>query len=321
MTSKLGRVSGAESTPPAVAVLAVAPVLMISIERGPHGVREVHLHPGGQGFWVARMVARLGVSVELVGPFGGEPGCALTALIERDGVRVRAVAADEPNGVWISDQQEGDPATVVDHAPPPLSRHGADSLLDRFLTAGLGARVTVITGDPSGESLDTEAYRRLAHDLHALEGVVLADLSGDALAGALAGGLDVAKVSHEELIEAGYATGAGEAELVAGIRALRARGAGAVLVSRADAPLLAHTGERLVCAETPDFEPLNHRGAGDSMTGAMAAALAEGRPVEEALRRAVAAGALNVRRQGLGTGSREAIERLAERVDIRALSA
>ena len=55
------------------------------------------------------------------------------------------------------------------------------------------------------------------------------------------------------------------------------------------------------------------------MVGAMAAMLAQGLSLEEALRWGAAAGAANFLRHGLGTGSRTVIEDLLPRVELREL--
>ena len=55
------------------------------------------------------------------------------------------------------------------------------------------------------------------------------------------------------------------------------------------------------------------------MVGAMAATLAQGRSLEEALRWGAAAGAANFLRHGLGTGSRDVVEDLLPRVELREL--
>jgi 1-phosphofructokinase len=301
----------------AVTVLALATVLMVSIERGLDGeVADIHLHAGGQGFWAARMAARLGAEVTLVGPFGGEPGITLRALVEAEGLRVRAIESARPNGVWISDEAEGETPTLAAMQPAPLGRHEEDEIVNALLAEGLESEVTVLTGGPPG-MLHSGRYESLTHDLHAIGGRVVADLAGDQLHAALRGGLTAVKVAHDEAQEAGLADGESLAELLAAARRIRSAGAGAVLISRADAPLLAHVGERMMLVETPAFQPVNHRGAGDSMTGATAAALAAGGSVEAALRLAVAAGALNVTRHGLGSGDAQAIRTLAEHVRIR----
>jgi 1-phosphofructokinase len=298
-------------------VLGCATALMVTVERAADGAaRDIHFHAGGQGFWVGRMAARLGARVTLVGPFGGEPGDALRALIGAEGLEVRAIGTCPPNGVWISDDEEGESATVAELPPPSLARHEADSLFNALLAAGLESDVTVLTGGPPGV-LDASRYQGLAHDLHAVGGRVVADLSGDQLRAAIEGGVDVVKVAHDEMVEAGLAEDDSPSALLEGAARMRESGAGCVLVSRAERPLLADLEGHTVEVGTPSFRPVNHRGAGDSMTGALAAALAGGEPLPDALRLAVAAGALNVTRHGLGSGDAEAIRRLAERVEIR----
>ena len=53
------------------------------------------------------------------------------------------------------------------------------------------------------------------------------------------------------------------------------------------------------------------------MTAGMVAALAAGRSLRRALQIGAACGALNVVRHGLGTGGAQAVETLAERVELR----
>ena len=73
-----------------IAVFAPSPVLTITAEAGADQP-EIHLHAGGQGFWVARMAALLGAEVMLCCALGGEAGRVLRPVIE-------AEAAVSPGG-------------------------------------------------------------------------------------------------------------------------------------------------------------------------------------------------------------------------------
>ena len=52
---------------------------------------RVHLHPGGQGFWIARMVTVLGDHARLVAPIGGEAGDVVSALLPGWEIELEAV--------------------------------------------------------------------------------------------------------------------------------------------------------------------------------------------------------------------------------------
>lgn len=66
-----------------ICVFAPSLYLTVTIEErdGAHESGEVHLHPGGQGFWIARMLGELGGNPVLCGPVGGEVGAVLETIV------------------------------------------------------------------------------------------------------------------------------------------------------------------------------------------------------------------------------------------------
>jgi 1-phosphofructokinase len=304
---------------PSALVFAPSPCLTVTIEqRGNND--DIHVHAGGQGFWIARMLATLEIPVTLCGAFGGETGTVIRTLIEQQGISVRSVDAETPNAAYVHDRRGGE-RTVVSETPVfPLSRHDVDELYGAALVEGLEASITVLGGAPP-KVLPDETFRRLARDLRANGGTVVADLSGGQLRAGLEGGIDVLKVSHAELIDDGWADGASDDALVRAMYALRSAGARTVVVSRAEHPALVLDDDVIASVEVPTFEALDHRGAGDSMTAGVAAALADGAPFDAAIRLGAAAGTLNVTRRGLASGERSAIEQLATRVELRPVDA
>jgi 1-phosphofructokinase len=266
------------------------------------------------------MISNLGAKPTICGPLGGESGVVVRALIEAEGIKLRAIEAGKWNGGYVHDRRGGDRELLAEMKSPPLNRHEQDDLYGAVLAASFRGGVAVLTGVPQDDIVPPDFYRRLAFDLEANGISVIADLGGAALIG-LRGGLHFLKVSHEQLIEAGLCTDGGEVQVRKGLLALRdSTGARNLIVSRADEPALALLNDRLIHVVAPRFDPLDHRGAGDSMTAALAVAKAINLEGEEALRLAAAAGAMNVTRHGLGTGTRDEIQEIAKRVVIREIS-
>lgn len=300
-----------------LAVFGPSPLLTVTIEPGADRP-EVHLHAGGQGFWVARLAATLGVDVVLCSALGGEPGRVLHALIEPEPLTLRAAEAGTPNGVYVHDRRGGSRTEIVSVESRPLARHAADELYGMALGAGLDADLMLVTGCQPGDMIDPDVYRRLVADLHANGKRALADLTGPPLHAALEGGVELVRLNDEELVLEGFAASDALPDLVEGARRLRAAGARNVIVSRAAEPaLLIADGEHSFELAGPAFESLDRHGTGDSMLAATGVGLARGMSMIEALRLGMAAGALNATRRGLGTGTREEIERLATHVRIR----
>jgi 1-phosphofructokinase len=303
--------------PQRVCVLAPSPLLTVTLEAaGGDNSAEIHLHAGGQGFWVARLMHELGAEVTLCASFGGETGHVIRSLLDEGGLTVRWVDTAAANGAYVDDRRTGERQRLGVMAAGRLSRHEADALYSMALVEGLDSGLCVLGGPGPDAVLPSDVYRRLSSDLVANGRVVVADLSGEPLEAAVAGHASVVKVSDEELRRDRRIRDTAVPALVGAMRDLGSNGQQAVVCSRADRPALAYFGDRVVEVRGPVMEALDSAGAGDSFTAGMAAALARGLDFETALRVGAAAGALNVTRRGLGTGDRHDIERLAEYVEV-----
>ena len=301
--------------PHTIVVVAPSPLLTVTVEDRA-GEPDVHVHAGGQGVWQARMISSLGVRVVFCAGLGGETGEVLSHLVPGPDVELRAVRTGARNGAYVHDRRSGE-REVVAHAPgDALDRHEQDELYETALTAGLEHGFALLSGPHDDRVIPAAVYRRLTTDLVANGCTVAVDLSGERLEAVLAGGPALVKVSHEELLSDGRAADESPDALVEAMRALRADGAGTVVVSRADAPALALVDDDVLTVRMPPLEPAEPKGAGDSMTAGMVATLVRGGSAREALRTGAACGALNVVRHGLGSGGSDAVAALAERVEV-----
>jgi 1-phosphofructokinase len=188
------------------------------------------------------------------------------------------------------------------------------------LAASLDADITLVTGCRPEGIVDASVYRRLVGDLRANGRRAIADLTGAPLRATLDGGVELLRLSDEELVGDGWAVSAERGALVDAAMRLCAAGARHVLVSRASSPALLVGADDVapsVELVAPVFEALDHHGTGDSMFAATGVGLARGMELVDALRLGSAAGALNATRRGLGTGTRPEIERLARHVTVR----
>jgi 1-phosphofructokinase len=307
---------------PSLVVFAPSPLLTITVEAADTPRQEIHLHAGGQGFWVARMAALLGAEVSLCCALGGESGAVLRGLITRENVQLSSVECAASNGVYIHARRGGVREHLARTESKRLSRHEADELYGLTLSAALDAGVALLTGVDPSTVLDSEIYRRLAGDLRSNGVQVIADLAGSSLKAALAGGLDILKISEEEVLDEDIAGSSGVDDLLDALDKLHYQGAETVLISRAAEPALVLDGARGRYLELtgPRVQTLEPKGTGDSMFAALGASLADGQELDLALRLAMAAGCLNATRHGLGTGTRQQIQQLSHHIAINELS-
>ena len=300
---------------PRVAIFGPNPLLTVTVEARA-GEDDIHVHAGGQGVWVARMAGELGAWPVLCGMEGGETGTLLRAVLADMPGERRLVRTAARTGSYVVDRRDGS-REVVGSAPATApSRHEVDDLVSVTCAAALDSAALVVCNPYPGDVLPLEVYGSLVTDVRSNGTPVLVDLSTPRLDRALEGRPDLVKLNDWELAEYVYGPVSEPDQLRAGAERLRAAGAEAVVVTRAGEPALFLDGDGAVEIAPPRFERGSREGCGDSMMGGIAAALALGHEMREAVALGAAAGAANFLRHGLGSGSREVVQQLRPRVRL-----
>ena len=298
-----------------VSILGPHPLLSVVVERRGDG-DDVHLHPAGQGVWVARTAAELGAHPVLCGFVGGEPGTVLAPLLEAMPGERRLVRTDGASGIYVHDRRSGERRPIAQALSTAPSRHELDELFSVTAATALASDLLVVCNPFPGDALPLGVYGDLVADVRANGTPVLVDLSSPRLDSALTGGPDLVKLNDWELAQ--YVVGpVGEPEELRGaMRRLLAAGAGAVVVTRGERSAIAAREDGWWEITPPRFERGYREGCGDTMMGAMAAVWASGASWEDALTTGAAAGAAAFLRHGLGSVTREAVEELRGSVRV-----
>ena len=263
------------------------------------------VHDGGKGANQAVAAARAGARVELIGAVGDdEHGRRARAALEREGIGLAGlrVHATEPTGVaLIAVGRRGENQIAV--AP---GANAALTLADEDRARIAAADVVLTTHEvPLETVLDV---LRTAHEA-GVRGILNPAPAHSLSAEALHLGPILTPNEHELVVAIGNdVTDTALDELVA-------RSAGPVIVTQGAAgALLAHGNER---ERFPGYSApavVDTTGAGDTFNGVLAAWLAGGSPLPDAVRAANAAAAVSIGAAGAREGmpTREAVQAILD---------
>lgn len=292
--------------------------LTVTAEIGPHG-EEIHLHPGGQGYWLARSIERLGELVVLCATVGGEVGDVLTPLL-RSQTRIELVAVRQaaPSSVSMYDRRSGTRTLIARSEPSPIDRHTVDELYSLTLAHAIGKACCVLAGNIDTGVIPASYYGRLCADLTAVGVPIITDIHGPELTEVLdRTEVQLIKVSEEDLRDDDAFGDDTDQGLAAAVSDLADRGRHDLVVTRGpDHPAIARLASRWYRVSTPRLAAVDWRGAGDAMTGAMAVAHLRGYTGPDMLRFGAAAGAASITRRGLASLDSELVDALLPRVRV-----
>ena len=258
--------------------------------------RDFDVCLGGKGANQAVAAARLGARTRLIACVGDDAGAdRALAAFERDGLDTRGVVRvpDARTGsalIFIDDDGEN----CIGVSPGANARLTPKHLeLQRDALQGAGSLLLQLE-TPSETVLHAAALARAAGRLVILNP---APLRGG-LRTELFANVDVLTPNAHEASRLAEIDVDGPDAAERAARVLRARGPDTVIITLGVQGALALTGDGVMHAEAPRVEAIDTVGAGDTFNGALAVALAEGRPLADALRFANAAAALSVTRRG-----------------------
>lgn len=291
--------------------------LTVTVEAGAHG-DEIHLHPGGQGYWAARSIERLGEPITLCATLGGEAGDVLAPLLRcQTGIDLVAITHAASSPITMYDRRSGTRALLARAEAGTIDRHTVDKLYSLALAHSIERGCCMLAGNRDTGLIPTSYYGRLCSDLTAVGVPIIADVHGPELSEVLQHPVRLIKVSEDDLRGDGAIGEDSDEALALAVDGLAARVPHDLVVTRGgDHPAVARVSSRWYRVTPPRLAAVDFRGAGDAMAGAMAVALSRGLPGLETLRFGAAAGAASVTRRGLASLDVELVDALLPRVEI-----
>jgi len=273
--------------------------------------------PGGGGINVARVASRLGAEAIAVYPSAGLAGQLLHRLVELEGLRSVAVpvSGEAREDFTVLDESTGEQYRFV--LPGP-HMHGSEWMACLKALAGLDDRPEIVCASGSlPPGAPDDFYARVAEIVSSRGARFVLDTAGAPLKAALCERICLIKPNLRELREIVGGALDDEASLTAACRTLIGQGrteAVALTLGREGALLV--TADRAWRAGPMPLQAVSAVGAGDSFLGGMVWALAAKKPLEEAFRYGVAAGAAAVLAEGTELSRPEDVRRLLGQVSI-----
>lgn len=281
--------------------------------------RESRRDPGGKGINVSRAVKELGGQTIALGVAGGCAGYMLRSLMAEKGIAFDALELPEESriNVIITDLSDRT-QTRISVAGPRLSLAAVDSFVNRILDHKPMPEWWVLGGNlPPGAPNDL--YVRMIRELQGRGAKCLLDADDEVLKLGVQANPYLIKPNEYEFERLVGRPLPDEASLLRAAQEVVLRGIQIVAVTLGRKGALVVTSNQAFRATSPPVEIKSKVGAGDSFLAGCVLALSQGRPIEDALKLAMAAGTAAVMNEGTQLCHKEDVESIIGRIKIESL--
>ena len=274
---------------------------------------------GGKGINVARALKRLGAPVVCTGLAGGRTGTLLVEELTHEGILndfVR-IGGESRTSIAVLDPTSNE-YTEINEWGPEVTEEELEILKEKLAYLAQRAEFVVLAGSLP-RAVDPGFYGELVRELNRGQLLAVVDSEGEPLRLAVEAEPYLVSPNQQEAEALVGHEFVDEEDLAAGLDEIADLGARNVLITLEAgcyALLREDRTELRIRAEAPRVEPVSEVGAGDTLLAGFLAARAAGKPFDEAVRSAVAAGVASVLEAGAGRFDPREASRLASLVQL-----
>ena len=283
-------------------------------------IAELRRDAGGKGINVSKVIQKLGGTSEAVAVLAGDTGRWIAGALADAGIRVKAFPAEGETrtNLKVIDTVAGT-HTDINEPGPAVTDALLDEMLDVLAEEVSAGDAVVLSGSlPAG--VDPATYGTWTRTLQAAGARVYLDADVEALVHGLEARPYFTKPNDHELSALVGRELKDVAEVADAARELVVGGVGRVVVSMGGEGAVFVTADETWRASSVKVPVGSTVGAGDSVVAALVYADAEGLPLEDAMRLAMATGAANVMETGTQAAERAAVDALVDRVELTRLA-
>lgn len=278
-------------------------------------IEKEERYAGGKGIDVSKVLAALGVSNRALGFIGGFTGEELEGRLVNEGIQCdfTGISGETRTNIVINNAGTGS-RTIFSARGPGVRPYELMQMIHKVENLDKPEIVIVSGSLPKG--VHPEIYRKIIEIVKSKGARVLLDTDGDALRVGIEGNPNIIKPNIHELSRLKGIDLKIMDDIVKAARSICEQKIEIVLVSMGPKGILLVSEKEELLASPPEVNVKNIIGAGDSAVAGFTYGIFNGKPLDDALTFAVAAGTATTLRPGTALCQKDDFMKLVPEVEL-----